>query len=159
MNHLKYIVIFSLSVLIAPVMAAGGHAGNHNQTVNSIGQAGKTSKVSRVIKIDMTNAMKFTPESINVKQNETVRFVIKNSGRIKHELVFGSEKQLKEHYEMMKKTPNMNHADENQVTVMPGKTGEIIWQFSKPGVVKFGCLQPGHYDAGMKGTVVVSNIK
>ena len=56
----------------------------------------------------------------------------------------------------MKKYPEMEHADENQVTVASGKSGEIIWQFTQAGKVNFACLQPGHYDAGMKGAVAVS---
>ena len=70
-------------------------------------------------------------------------------------MVLGTEKELKEHYEVMKKNPEMEHADENMVTVQPGKSGEIIWQFTKAGKVNFACLQPGHYDAGMKGSVMV----
>lgn len=50
----------------------------------------------------------------------------------------------------------MEHADPNMVTLAGGKTGEIVWQFTKAGKVDFGCLQPGHYDAGMKGAVKVS---
>jgi uncharacterized cupredoxin-like copper-binding protein len=42
------------------------------------------------------------------------------------------------------------------VTVAPGKTGEVIWQFTKAGKIDFACLQPGHYDAGMKGIVDVA---
>jgi len=70
--------------------------------------------------------------------------------------VLGTEKELKEHYEVMKKNPEMEHADGNMVTVAPGQTGEIVWQFTKTGKVDFACLQPGHYDAGMKGAVNVS---
>ena len=58
----------------------------------------------------------------------------------------------------MKKNPEMEHADANMVTVAPGKTGEIIWQFTKAGKVNFACLQPGHYDAGMKGIVTVAGV-
>jgi len=57
---------------------------------------------------------------------------------------------------VMKKNPEMEHADENMVTVAPGKTGEIVWQFTKAGKIDFACLQPGHYDAGMKGAVNVA---
>ena len=42
------------------------------------------------------------------------------------------------------------------VTVAPGKTGEIVWRFTTAGKVDFACLQPGHYDAGMKGLVTVA---
>ena len=50
----------------------------------------------------------------------------------------------------------MEHADDNMVRVAPGKTGEVIWQFTKAGKVNFACLQPGHFDAGMQGVVTVA---
>ena len=42
------------------------------------------------------------------------------------------------------------------VTVDPGKTGEMVWRFSQAGTFNFACLQPGHFEAGMKGKVNVS---
>ena len=104
----------------------------------------------------MTDAMRFKPANIEVKQNETVRLAVTNSGSVKHELVLGTAKELKEHYELMKKNPEMEHADSNMLTLAPGKSGEIIWRFTEAGEVDFACLQPGHYDAGMKGAVNVS---
>jgi uncharacterized cupredoxin-like copper-binding protein len=103
----------------------------------------------------MLDTMRFTPDSIMVKQGETIKLIVKNSGKVKHEMVLGTEKELKEHAEVMKKNPEMEHADENQITVQPGKSGEIIWQFTKAGKVNFACLQPGHYEAGMKGALMV----
>jgi uncharacterized cupredoxin-like copper-binding protein len=85
-----------------------------------------------------------------------VRFVVRNSGQLQHEFVLGTEKDLREHYELMKKSPGMEHADPNKVTVAAGKSGELIWRFTKAGKVDFACLQPGHYDAGMKGAVTVA---
>ena len=124
--------------------------------MSAIGEPGKVASVTRTVQIDMTDAMRFTPASINAKQGETIRLVIKNSGKVKHELVLGTEKELKEHYEVMKKFPEMEHDDPNMVTVAPGKTGQVIWQFSKAGKIDFACLQPGHYEAGMKGAVAVA---
>ena len=135
-------------------MASGSHAGGHGD--DAIGKPGVASKVTRTVNIDMTDDMKFHSSLINAKQGETIRFVAKNSGKVKHEMVLGTEKDLKDHYEDMKKNPEMEHADANMVTVAPGQTGEIIWQFTKAGKVDFGCLQPGHYDAGMKGLVNVA---
>ena len=57
----------------------------------------------------------------------------------------------------MQKTPEMEHKDPNQVRVAPGQVGEVVWHFTKAGKVDFGCLMPGHYDAGMKGTVEVNS--
>ena len=141
--------------LIAPVaQAAGQHAGGHGES--AIGEPGKAAKVTRTVKIDMSDAMRFTPSSIDAKQGETIRFVITNSGKVKHELVLGTEKELQEHYEVMKKFPEMEHDDPNMVTLAPGKTGQVIWNFTKAGKIDFACLQPGHYDAGMKGAVAVA---
>jgi uncharacterized cupredoxin-like copper-binding protein len=130
----------------------------HSHAV-SIGAPGKADNVSRTVSVDMTDAMRFKPASVDVKQGETIRFVVKNSGQLKHEFVLGTEHELKEHYELMTKFPEMEHSDPNQVSVAPGKSGEVIWQFTKAGKVDFACLQPGHYDAGMKGMVNVAASK
>ena len=135
-------------------IAAGQHAGGHGES--AIGEPGKAARVNRTVHVDMSDAMRFSPSSIEARQGETIRLVIKNTGKVKHELVLGTEKELKEHYEVMKKFPEMEHDDPNMVTVAPGKTGEVIWKFTKAGTIHFACLQPGHYDAGMKGAVAVA---
>ena len=137
--------------------ASGNHAGGHGG--DSIGKPGTAAKVTRTVTVDMTDDMKFHSSLIDVKLGETIKFVAKNSGKVKHEMVLGTEKDLRDHYEVMKKNPEMEHADANMVTVAPGKTGEIIWHFSKAGKVDFGCLQPGHFDAGMKGSISVASAK
>lgn len=137
-----------------PGKAEGGHAddGGHAQ---GVGKPGDPKKVSRAIQVIMSDDMKFTPANVNVKRGETIRFVVSNTGQIKHEMVIGSMKELKRHAELMRKMPGMEHADPNMVTLAPGKTGELVWQFTKAGMVDFACLQPGHFEAGMKGTVSV----
>ena len=144
--------------LALTAMAAGNHAGGHGG-VDEIGKPGVAANVTRTVNVDMTDDMRFHTSKIAVKQGETIRFVAKNSGQVKHEMVLGTAKELKDHYEVMKKNPEMEHADENMVTVAPGKSGEIIWHFTKAGKVDFACLQPGHYDAGMKGMVNVASSK
>lgn len=153
----KLTVALMMLVTSLASLAAGNHGGGHGDAL-AIGVAGQPSKVNRVIAVDMTDAMRFAPASISVKQGETIRFVVKNSGKVKHEMVLGSLKELQEHSELMKKNPEMEHADDNQITVLPGKNGEIIWQFTKAGKVNFACLQPGHYDAGMTGEVNVKGL-
>ncbi len=144
----------ALAVVAHSAQAAGKHAGGHADA--AIGEPGKAAQVTRTVHIDMTDTMRFTPARIDAKQGETIRFVVKNSGKLKHELVLGTEKELKEHYEVMKKFPEMEHDDPNMVTVAPGKTGQVIWRFTKAGSIDFACLQPGHYEAGMKGAVAVA---
>ncbi|CAG1019916.1 hypothetical protein BURC_04844 [Burkholderiaceae bacterium] len=137
-----------------------GHAAGHGHAEpDTVGVPGEASKITRTVDVDMTDTMRFIPASVTAKQGETIRFVVKNSGQLKHEFVLGTEKDLKAHYEQMKKFPEMEHAEPNMVTVAPGKTGEMIWQFTQSGRVDFACLQPGHYDAGMKGAVKVAAAK
>jgi len=138
---------------------AGAAVAHGDEDHSAIGAPGQPGKVTRTVTVDMTDAMRFNPASITARQGETIRFTVKNSGQLKHEFVLGTEKELKEHYELMKKFPEMEHSDPNMVTVAPGKTGEVVWQFTKAGKVDFACLQPGHYDAGMKGAVNVAATK
>ena len=122
----------------------------------ALGKPGNPKKVKRSVDITLSDSMRFTPSSVSVKKGETIRFVLKNEGKLKHEMVLGTIAELKEHAALMLKFPEMEHADPNQASVEPGKTGELIWQFTKAGIFDFACLQAGHYEAGMKGQVVVA---
>jgi uncharacterized cupredoxin-like copper-binding protein len=64
--------------------------------------------------------------------------------------------ELKKHAALMQKFPSMEHEDPNAVTVEPGKTGTLIWQFTRAGKFDFACLVPGHFEAGMIGRIEVS---
>jgi len=134
--------------------AEGGHSGDGGHA-QGVGKPGDPKKVSRAIQVVMSDDMKFTPANINVKRGETIRFVVSNAGRIKHEMIIGSTAELKQHAELMRKMAGMEHAEPNMVTLDPGKTGELIWQFAKAGTFDFACLQPGHFEAGMMGKVWV----
>ena len=152
--------LFAIAALAASgaAFASGNHAGGHGHDEGgetAIGKPGVAAQAKRTINIDMGDNMRFTPSNIQVKQGETVRFVVKNTGQIKHELSMGTEKELLEHLEQMRKFPDMEHDEPSKVTLQPGKQGEIVWQFTKGGAVNFACLMPGHYEAGMKGVVQV----
>ena len=79
----------------------------------------------------------------------------KNSGKTIHEIVFGTMKELKEHAELMRKHPGMEHDEPYMAHVAPGKSERIVWQFTKAGEFYYGCLIPGHFEAGMIGKVIV----
>ena len=133
-----------------------GAAATHEDHASALGKPGDAKKLSRTVAITMSDSMRFSPASVSAKKGETIRFVLKNEGKLKHEMVLGTIAELKEHAALMVKFPQMEHADPNQASVEPGKTGELIWQFTKAGTFDFACLQAGHYEAGMKGQVVVA---
>lgn len=132
------------------------HSASHNaEHANAFGAAGDPANITRSVPIEMNDHMRFVPATMRVKRGETIRFVVNNAGKLKHEMVLGSIDELQKHAALMAKFPQMEHADPNQLAVAPGQRGELIWHFSKAGKVAFGCLQPGHFEAGMRGTVQV----
>ena len=122
----------------------------------AFGREGDPKKVSRTVTVDMSDKMRYSPASLTVRQGETVRFVVKNSGKVMHEMVLGTMQELKEHAELMKKHPGMEHDEPYMAHVGPGKTERIVWQFTKPGEFYYGCLVPGHFDAGMLGKINIT---
>lgn len=152
----------SLALATSAAFAGGTHAGGHGHGHGHghgeapTGEPGVAAQAMRTIQVDAADNMRFTPDNVTVKQGETVRFVIHNAGQLPHEFSLGTEKELKAHYEVMKKFPGMEHAEANQISLQPGQQGEVIWRFTQSGVVHFACLHVGHYDAGMKGQVTVT---
>lgn len=119
------------------------------------GIAGDAKAVKRTIEIEMKDNMRFSPDTIELKQGETVKFVVKNSGKMMHEMVIGSKNELDEHAALMAKFPNMEHDEPYMTHVAAGKAGEITWNFNRPGDFEFACLIAGHYQAGMVGKIKV----
>jgi uncharacterized cupredoxin-like copper-binding protein len=152
------------SVLAGPVAWAHGDrahapaaaAGPVRQEQQAWGIAGTAAQVRRTVTVRMTDAMRFEPAHLNVRQGDTLRLVLVNSGQMLHEFVLGTPQELAAHAELMKKFPNMEHDAPYMAHVPAGQRGEIIWTFNRAGTFQFACLLPGHYEAGMVGTVKVS---
>ena len=121
------------------------------------GIAGDPKRARRTIEVGMHDGMRFTPERIDVRLGETVRFVVRNTGKVMHEFVIGTKQENAAHAELMKKFPDMEHDEPYMAHVAPGKTGQIVWTFNRAGEFEFACLIAGHYEAGMRGRIVVAS--
>lgn len=119
------------------------------------GVAGDPKAARRTIEIAMSDNMRFSPDRLQVREGETVKLVVRNTGRVLHELVLGTRKELEEHAALMAKFPGMEHDEPYMTHVAPGKVGEIVWNFNRAGDFDFACLIPGHYQSGMVGTIKV----
>ena len=119
------------------------------------GIAGDAKAARRTVEFRMTDNMRFSPDKLEVRQGETVKFVLRNSGAVMHEFVLGTKKELEEHAALMVKFPTMEHSEPYMAHVAPGKTGEIVWTFNRTGDFDFACLIAGHYSAGMVGKIKV----
>ena len=152
-----------ISIMIAgSSLTALAHGDAHAKNTETVkkeqkdwGIAGDAKMAKRTIEISMLDSMRFSPKKIEAKQGETIKFVIKNTGQLLHEFVIGTKKENEEHAALMVKFPKMEHSEPYMAHVSPGKTGEIIWTFNKPGDFDFACLIAGHYQAGMTGKIKV----
>lgn len=119
------------------------------------GIAGDAAAVVRTIPIVMSDAMRFVPDRIEARLGETIRFTHENRGAVMHEMVLGTPAALAEHAALMERFPEMEHDEPWMAHVPPGGRGEMIWHFNRAGEFQFACLIPGHYQAGMVGTITV----
>jgi len=119
------------------------------------GIVGSPTGVKRTIDIAMGDDMRFEPSHLDIRLGETVRFKIHNRGKLMHEMVIGTRAELDAHAALMLKHPNMEHDDPWMAHVEPAQSGEIVWRFNRIGEFEFACLLPGHYQAGMRGTIRV----
>lgn len=155
-------ICIGMALLLFAAPLAHAHGDEHNKRAaaqpmvhTEFGQTGVPMKASRTIRIDMSDAMRFTPAELTLERGETVKFVVRNSGKTLHEMVLGTRQELAAHAELMRKYPDMEHDEPFMTHVAPGKTGEIVWQFTRSGEFYYGCLVPGHFEAGMVGKVTV----
>jgi len=142
-------------VALAVLAAFAGGAFAHEGSSEPFGNAADPRKATRTVRIAMGDAFRFSPALVTVKRGEIVRFVAVNNGKLMHEMVLGTMQDLKQHAELMKKHPHMEHDEPYMAHVAPGKSGEIGWRFTRAGELYFGCLVPGHFDAGMIGKIIV----
>jgi len=147
------------SVFSNAAIAGGGHEHEHKDESSAVGKPAEKSQASKIIYLSTEDTMRFKFESTpDLKDGDIVKFVITNKGKIPHEFSIGDAKEQQAHREMMRKMPNMVHEDGNTVTIAPGKTKELTWQFKAGNEVVFACNIPGHFEAGMftKATVASS---
>jgi len=176
-------VAIALLVSVAPAAFGHGESGHGKPKAvdyskveeTPFGRAGNPKRVNRSVRVGMNDSMHFVatasakPDRVTdagdgghamrgdlvVKRGETIRFVVRNEGKVMHEMVIGSMKELKEHAELMRKFPDMEHDEAYMAHVAPGKEGEIVWQFTRAGEFHYACLVPGHMEAGMIAKITV----
>jgi len=153
----------SLSTMIAiaspfPTGFISNRAIAHTEHVFAAGEPGDPKKPFRTIEIAMTEGpgtMTYSLGSIEVRKGEQIKFVLKNTGYLAHEFLLDSVENNAKHKIEMEKHPDMEHDEPNGKKLEPKASSEIVWRFTKAGTFEFACLIPGHYEAGMKGVVVV----
>ena len=161
------IIYFIFALLICSVSFADKNM--------KIGSKGKSSDVSRTIKVKMYDNY-YEPNSFNIKKGETIKFEVSNLGELVHEFnIANAMMHLKHRPEMEKMVENeillgdkidkdqmhkmaamdksMGHSHSNSVLLAPKEKGIIIWKFENAVDIEIACNVPGHYQAGMIAAV------
>lgn len=153
---------FTALLLAAPLWALAhgdAHPAKANATLSNErhpwGQQGDPAKARRTIQVTMADTMRFAPDRFEIRKGETVTFEIANGGKLLHEFVIGTEPELVKHAALMKRFPGMEHDAPYMAHVKPDDRQRITWQFTQPGTFLAGCLIAGHWESGMKATIVV----
>ena len=140
--------------LAAAMSAAAAHEGERF----SAGEPGDPKQPARMVKMTMREdgkKMLFEPAYITVHKGEQIRFVLMNDGTESHEFVLATVAQNRKHAQLMKGHQHMADDDPNAKRLTPFTEGEIVWKFTRRGTFEYACLIPGHYEAGMHGTIEV----
>lgn len=104
-----------------------------------------TVSAPRVVRIAALPSLRFTPDSVRVQAGETITFEVTTMGPAVHEFMVGPAADV-----VADKDGTPEVADIGMM-----QTKSITYTFSGSGPFAFACHAPGHYEAGMTGTIVV----
>lgn len=165
----RLMIAGALALWSLPLLAAPGHD-------YAFGKPAAAVRATRTVEVVMGD-MYFEPRALTVKAGETVRFVLVNKGQVGHEFNLGDAAMHARHQQQMvamqgQMGPSgmahgsmdhgatghvgMQHDDPNMVMVAPGQRAELTWAFSQSTPIQFACNVPGHYQAGMLGTLTIA---
>jgi uncharacterized cupredoxin-like copper-binding protein len=106
--------------------------------------AGTTSQ-PRVIRMVAGGDLRFYPDVVTVEEGETITFEVSTMGLAIHEFMIGPAADVAADRE--------GTAEVADIAMM--QTKSLTYTFTGSGPFAFACHAPGHYEAGMVGTVVV----
>ncbi len=165
--------IFVVLLVVAVMVIAGGEhgPGRHaastdagrqtpasgaSESVGRVGAPAEALAATRTVAIDTIDSMTFDPGAIDVSAGEVVTFAVTNRGQVVHEFTLGDAAMQQEHADAMAHMPDgIAHEQANSVTVQPGETKQLTWRFGDTAI-EYGCHEPGHYEAGMRGRITVA---
>ena len=139
-------------------LPAHGHDHGSAQETSSHNHAGDVPSATptRTVQLTLGDDMRFSPANWQATAGETVRIEVVNLGKVRHELVLGTEEELQAHAKEMKQaSASHHHHGPNVLSLAAGERGVLIWTFTDAGIVYMACFEPGHYEAGMRGAISV----
>jgi uncharacterized cupredoxin-like copper-binding protein len=143
---MQKIVFTSLLASALAVLTACSGAGNASDVQNVTLEA---------------KELAFTPANLEVTAGEPVRLTLQNIGALEHDFSVMGFPIEGEAAEAGGSGHEAGHGEGDEpdlhVAALGGASATLDFTPTKPGTYEFWCTVPGHKEAGMTGTLVVSN--
>ncbi len=104
-----------------------------------------TTSAPRVVRIVASGQLRFIPDVVTVQAGETITFEVTSMGMTVHEFMVGSAADV-----AADKAGTPEVADIGMMA-----TKSLTYTFDGPRPFAFACHAPGHFEAGMKGTITI----
>ncbi|HEY8885720.1 MAG TPA: heavy metal translocating P-type ATPase, partial [Chloroflexota bacterium] len=152
-----YLVGIALVALAIGAAAFAFSVNAKGMDMNPVASVADARQPSRTIALSVDNQLRFAPDALAVHVGETIAFQVTNTGTMPHELVIGDEAVQQAHELEMASGNGMAMGGDAAyaVQIPSGQTATLVYTFGKPGTLIYGCHVPGHYTAGMRGTITV----
>ena len=137
-----------VAILALGGMTIGGwlpHAGQVSAGPGSAGFVAGTEAAPRVVRITAGPGFRFYPDVVPIATGETITFEVTTMGLTAHEFMVGPAADVAADKEG---TPEV--ADIGMM-----QTQSLTYTFAGSGPFAFACHVTGHYEAGMKGSIVI----
>ena len=112
--------------------------------------AAGTTDDPRLVEVSMDDTLAFMPMEIPVTAGETVRFLLTNAGTVTHEFAVGPKDNVD-----ADEVDGVTVVEADEITAHTLKV--LDYTFDGPGPYGYACHEPGHFEAGMKGDIVLSS--
>ena len=99
----------------------------------------------RIVRVIAGPGYNFSPATINVAKGETVTFEVTSMGGLTHEFMVGPADAVA--------ADQAGTPEAADIAMM--QTRSVTYTFDGAGPYAFACHAPGHYEAGMRGTITV----
>lgn len=160
---LSRLVLVPSVILTLAACASGGRStptptvGPTSPPAQATSSPGAPTAGAQSIEVALIDGMRIEPATMSATAGEPVTFVVTNTGAIEHEFFLGDEAEQAAHEVEMAEMGGMAHDEPNGIAVEPGETKELAFTFASAGEWIAGCHVPGHYPAGMKATITVTD--
>ena len=151
----RHLALASALIVIVAACSGTGTTAAPTAASSPSAAAPSPSPGSVRLEVELNDSFMIEPSSMTVPAGVPVTFVVTNSGAIEHEFYLGDEAAQAEHDEEML-AGGMRHDEPEGIGLDPGETKELTFTFAAPGNSLAGCHVPGHYAAGMKASITVT---